>query len=321
MLEVNRIYCKEAVPFFAELDKDCVDLLVTSPPYSNMKEGAGLMQSKSDYLNIPPEKYVEWFDPIARGIYRTLKPHGSFILNIDTFIRDGVMDLYIYDLLLHLIRKVGFKFVCDYYWIKSSQLPSGRASYYKGPRRGVEQVWHFTKSIDYKIDTRNVLMAYSKGMMDQMKEYSRRQVDGMVVMPSGHNYKKDRMLQNNGGSTPFNYLVVPTSGSNETYMEKWKEMNLPVHPCRYPNGLVEFFVRMLTDPGDLVADCFMGSGTTAHVAKLLSRNYIGCDRADVYCKAAEVRLAMVKNVQTKKKSTATTLDDMIKDQPSPQATL
>jgi site-specific DNA-methyltransferase (cytosine-N4-specific) len=304
---LDTIHNQDAVPFFDALGSDVLDLLVTSPPYASMKRGATLMQSREQYEHIAPEDYVQWFDPIARGIYKSLKSTGSFVLNIDTYVPSGQLDLYIYDLLSHLVRKVGFKFVNDFYWIKSVVFPSGRATLYKGPRRAVEQLWHFTKSYDYKVDTRNVLMKYSKGMRDQLNEYARRQDASDCVLPSGHSYKAERIFTEHEGSTPMNFIYAAPCASNDECTKKWKELGLPVHPARFPPTIPEYFIRMFTDPGDLVGDCFMGSGTTAAVAKQLSRHYIGCDQCKVYCEAAEVRLGLIKNVPLRKKSAPTDL--------------
>ena len=46
------------------------------------------------------------------------------------------------------------------------------------------------------------------------------------------------------------------------------------HPARYPRKLPEFFIKLLTEPGDLVLDIFAGSNTTGDVAEELSRNWI-----------------------------------------------
>ena len=56
------------------LPDNSVDLVVTSPPYADRR--------KNTYGGIAPEKYVEWFLPISEELLRTLKPTGTFILNI-----------------------------------------------------------------------------------------------------------------------------------------------------------------------------------------------------------------------------------------------
>lgn len=49
------------------------------------------------------------------------------------------------------------------------------------------------------------------------------------------------------------------------------------YPTQKPEGLLELFLEISTNPGDLVFDCFMGSGTTQAVAMKLGRRFIGAD--------------------------------------------
>ena len=67
------------------------------------------------------------------------------------------------------------------------------------------------------------------------------------------------------------------------------------HPCAFPEKLPEFFIRLLTKENDLVFDPFLGSGTTAVVAKRLRRRFIGFeqDRRNVEVARQRVRRAQV----------------------------
>ena len=65
------------------------------------------------------------------------------------------------------------------------------------------------------------------------------------------------------------------------------------HPAQYPEELIERIVLTGTNPGELVLDPFMGSGTTAAVAKKLNRRYVGYEIMEEYCKVAEERLAKI----------------------------
>lgn len=62
------------------------------------------------------------------------------------------------------------------------------------------------------------------------------------------------------------------------------------HPSQYPEELVERIILSGTDKGDVVLDPFMGSGTTAVVAKKLGRHYLGYETVPEYCAIAEKRL-------------------------------
>ena len=68
------------------------------------------------------------------------------------------------------------------------------------------------------------------------------------------------------------------------------------HSTQKPEALLHRVIMASTKPGDLVLDPFLGSGTTAAVAKHLRRHYIGLEREETYAKLAETRLARVQPV-------------------------
>lgn len=63
------------------------------------------------------------------------------------------------------------------------------------------------------------------------------------------------------------------------------------HFAIFPQALVEIPIKFGCPPGGLVLDCFMGSGTTAVVARKLGRNYLGIELSPDYIKIAEKRLS------------------------------
>jgi len=63
------------------------------------------------------------------------------------------------------------------------------------------------------------------------------------------------------------------------------------HPTQKPVELMRFFMRLHTDPADLILDPFMGSGTTLVAAKQLGRRAIGIEIEEKYCAVAVERLA------------------------------
>lgn len=65
------------------------------------------------------------------------------------------------------------------------------------------------------------------------------------------------------------------------------------HPCQLPIPLLERIVLMSTDPGDIVLDPFLGTGTTAIAAKKLGRQFIGIDLDAEYIEIAEEKLLKV----------------------------
>jgi DNA modification methylase len=67
------------------------------------------------------------------------------------------------------------------------------------------------------------------------------------------------------------------------------ERGLKVHPARFPVQLPEWFIRFLTDPGDVVLDIFGGSTTTGWAAERLGRAWLGFELSDEYVEASQLR--------------------------------
>jgi site-specific DNA-methyltransferase (cytosine-N4-specific) len=90
--------------------------------------------------------------------------------------------------------------------------------------------------------------------------------------PSGHRISK-KFGKDNGGAVPPNLLAIANSESNGVYQDYCRDNNLTIHPARFPALLPEYFIRMLTNPGDRVLDPFAGSCVTGMVAEALGRKW------------------------------------------------
>lgn len=92
----------------AEVPADSVNLIVTSPPYADQRNG--------NYGGIHPDQYVEWFMPKAEAFKRCLAPDGSFVLNIKEKAVGGEKHPYVYDLVLALRRDQGWRLEVQCRW-------------------------------------------------------------------------------------------------------------------------------------------------------------------------------------------------------------
>ena len=88
---------------------------------------------------------------------------------------------------------------------------------------------------------------------------------------------------------PPNLLAVANTESNGRYQEYCRQHGLPVHPARFPKELPEYFIRLLTNPGDMVLDPFAGSCVTCAVAERLGRRWTCCELDEDYLKGAMAR--------------------------------
>ena len=86
-----------------------------------------------------------------------------------------------------------------------------------------------------------------------------------------------------------NLLVFPNSESNSKYLSLCREYNQKAHPARFPTKLPEFFIKFLTNEGDLVLDIFAGSNTTGEVAEQLKRKWLAFEINEEYIKNSMLR--------------------------------
>lgn len=90
--------------------------------------------------------------------------------------------------------------------------------------------------------------------------------------PSRHNFDLSHTWKNNGGADPGSVLSISNTSSNDTFHRLCKQFGIG-HPARFPEALVEFFIKAGTNEDDIVLDPFAGSGTTAIVAHRLNRDF------------------------------------------------
>ena len=264
-------------------EDNSIDLVVTSPPFA--------LQRQKEYGNETQENYVDWFMNFARIVYRKLKDTGSFVVDLGGAYERGkpVRSLYQYRLVLRMCDEIGFYLAEDFFWNNPSKLPSPIEYVNKRKIRAKDSVnfnFWFSKSENPKADVRNVLVPYS----DRMKKLlsSDGKYYSAANRPSGHSIS-DSFNKDNGGAIPSNLLNIPNSESNSKYLKLCKELGIKSHPARYPAGLPEFYIKMLTNEGDLVVDIFGGSNTTGMVAEGLNRRWCSIELDRNYFAASVLR--------------------------------
>ena len=270
---------------------DCIDLVLTSPPYADKRDYG------TEGSSVSADDYVTWFLPKARQIYRVLKPNGSFVLNISDKVVDDFQHLYVFDLVLALCKKVGFHLVRDYIWYNPATPPNvySRGGYGR-TKKSHEYCFWFSKSNEWTFNLDPIRKPYSRDMLRYLKGEGKgdRQQN---TRPSTHNFDCEKIWNNNGGSDPGSVIECGNTSSNDAFMKLCKERGIS-HPARFPEKLVEFFILSGTNPGDLVLDPFSGSGTTAVVAAVNGRRWVGIDMNEVFCELAAERMKLEAKEET-----------------------
>ena len=276
-------YRGNSLDLLAALPDSSVSLVLSSPPFA--------LQREKEYGNKAQAEYVTWLAQFARLVHRKLKHDGSFVLDLGGAYEPGspTRSLYNFRVAIHFCDELGFYLAEDFYWFNPSKLPSPIEWVNKRKLRAkdaVNTVWWFGKTRSPKANVTKVLAEYSDRMKKLLED-----PEGFYTpkkRPSGHDIGK-AFAKDNGGAIPSNLLQIPNSESNGSYLRGCKAVGVKGHPARFPVKLPEFFIRFLTEPGDLVLDIFAGSNTTGHVAECEGRKWLAFEERLDYVAASLFR--------------------------------
>jgi DNA modification methylase len=278
--QLGAAYVADSRALLAAMPADSIDLTITSPPYA--------LHFKKAYGNADKKDYIDWFLPFAREIYRALKPDGSFVLNIGGSFNPGTptRSLYHFKLLIALVEEVGFYLAQECFWYNPAKLPAPAEWVTVRRQRikdSVEYIWWLSKTPWPRADNTKVLVPYSADMQRLIKR-------GYVAKkrPSGHNITH-KFQADRGGAIPSNLIGRGNNESNSGYIAACRAAGYKIHPARFPAALPEFFIKLCTEPGQLVVDPFAGSNTTGCVAEALERRWIASELNKEYVRESALR--------------------------------
>lgn len=281
--QMGAAYSADALGFLRDLPTGSVNLVVTSPPYA--------LHFKKEYGNVDKRDYVQWMLPFAKEIKRVLADDGSFVLNIGGSYNQGspTRSLYHFKLLIALCDDLGFHLAQECFWYNPAKLPA--PAEWVNVRRArikdsVEYIWWLSPTPWPAADNKRVLVPYSGDMVRLLERgYKSKK------RPSGHNIT-EKFRKNQGGAIPANLVIRGNNESNSDYIRACADLGARVHPARFPSALPDFFVKLLTNEGDLVVDPFAGSNMTGSVAESLNRRWLAVDIEDAYVRASGVRFGL-----------------------------
>ncbi len=254
-------------------------LVFTSPPFALLKKKA--------YGNEAADAYLAWFQPFVELFKQVLEPDGSLVIELGGSWVKGlpVRSTYQFELLLAICRS-GFHLAQDFYHFNPARLPS--PAEWVTIRRlrvkdAVNAVWWLVLDPFVPADNRRILRAYSASMQELLRKgYRPRR------RPSGHDISA-KFRRDNGGAIPPNLIALANTESNSRYLGACRRHGLAPHPARFPRGLPDFFIRFLTEPGDVVLDPFAGSNVTGEAAELAGRRWVGVEIDEAYVRGSKFR--------------------------------
>lgn len=252
---LNTVHHCRAEALLSALDTTSVDLVVTSPPYDNLRTYNGFSWS---------------FEYIAQQTYRVLKPGGVLVWVVGDATIDGSESLTSFKQVLYFKEQVGFRVHDTMIWHKSP------AQYGKFNRYtpAFEYMFVLSKGKPKTFDPVRVANP-NAGVVERKR---RTGDDGWKDVPTSHITKQDTVLDN---VWKMNVGFWHSATDDLAYD----------HPAIFPETLAERHILTWSNPGDVVLDYFGGSGTTAKMARKNGRDYLTCDISLDYCDLMRRRLA------------------------------
>lgn len=253
-----------------------VNLIFTSPPFP--------LNRKKKYGNEKGDEYIEWLCKFGPLFKKMLAPDGSIVIEVGNSWESGlpVMSTLAMRSLLEFQERNGLHLCQEFIWQNPAKLPSP-AQWVNVDRIRVKdsftKLWWLSPTPKPKASNQRVLTEYSPAMKGLLKKGKY----NAGKRPSEHDISETAFLKDNGGAIPSNVLTYAnTHSSGDAYLAYCKQNKHALHPARMPTNLAKFFIRFLTEPGDVVLDPFGGSNTTGAAAEELRRSWITIEAKEEY---------------------------------------
>ena len=275
-----------------------VDLIVTSPPYWVRPDDPLLAPALlRDGEQGTPEDYQGLLDLLSRCFtecYRVLKPGGIACVNVaSTIVKDRLYPLPYH--LVPLLEKVGFVMKESIIWRRwrgwdhrGGVLIQKPYPGYFFPNRVHEYVLVFSKPGP----------PIYQGRTQDERQRCRVPVDALLF----HEINNDM------------WNILPVQPLRRTQTPEGLR-----HPCPFPEELAYRLIALYSYAGDLVLDPFTGSGTTAKVAHLLSRRFVGYEVNPAFIALAQERLKETAIERQKKVARFVAVEEFLKGRARPKS--
>lgn len=266
-----------------------VNLIFTSPPFP--------LNTKKRYGNETGEEYIKWLCAFGPIFQKMLREDGSIVIEMGNSWEPGspVMSTLALRALLAFQTTNKLHLCQEFIYQNPARLP-GPAQWVNVERIRVKdsftKLWWLAPITKPKANNLRVLQEYSEAMRTLLK--NGKYTSGR--RPSEHNIGKTSFLKDHGGAIPSNVLTFSNTHNTDPYQQYCRAHDLRPHPARMPMDLAKFFIKFLTEPGDLVLDPFGGSNTTGAAAESLDRYWISIEASPDYIKSSKGRFANVNSI-------------------------
>lgn len=264
----GRIFNDRSDRLLKEFPAECIDLVVTSPPYDDLRDYEGVASWD-----------MEVFQTIARELYRVMKPGGVVVWVVGDKTLKGSKTLTSFKQAL-FFQEIGFDMYDVIIYEKAGSGPPHPNRYFNA----FEYMFVLSKG---RPKTVNILR-------DKPNKWAGCSTYGEVTRR-----EKDGSLTNKGRKVISEFGVrtnIWRYANGRGFATKDKLAYK--HPAIFPEKLAEDHIASWSDPGDLVLDPFGGSGTTAKAAQKMGREWVLIEAVKDYCDIARERLESIQNADS-----------------------
>jgi site-specific DNA-methyltransferase (adenine-specific) len=251
-MEVNKIYNENCLDTMAKMPDCFVDLTVTSPPYDNFRT----------YNDTLVWNETIW-QAVIKELFRVTKNGGVVVWVVgDATIKGSETGTSFKQALF--FKECGFLLYDTMIWLKPSPQAPTEGRYY---------------------DVFEYMFVFSKGKpktLNLLKDRKNKSA-GTVSNKETRSCRENRKVKNEK-------RVVAEFSRRFNVWELSRGRNKTPHPAVFPEQLANDHIISWSNEGDLIYDPFMGSGTTAKMAIINKRNWIGSEISEEYCKIIERRI-------------------------------
>lgn len=323
-LPINKIVCEDCLQTIKKLPDNSIDFVITSPPYFQQRSYGGIGIGNEGTV----EEYIDNLINVFRECIRVVKDTGSIVFNIGDKYIAGNLLLVPYQFAIRAQREEKVRLVNEVTWVKVNPSPkqdpkklvSSKEPFFLFAK---SNNYYFNKEtfMEYKdrylngngkksgnnIGKKYFELIEKTNLSNEEKTLARKELSETIIEVKEGKIESFRMKIRGIHALPYGgqaggrltqiqkkgFTIIKIYGNSmrrdiiESTVETIKGNG---HPAVYPEFVIQELIKLLTKENDIVLDPFLGSGTTAIVAKRLKRNYIGIEIFDKYVNYAEQRL-------------------------------
>ncbi len=309
-----------------EIPPSSIDLIITSPPYFKQRDYGGIGIGNEQTL----DEYIYNLMNVFRECVRIIKDTGSIVFNIGDKYVDGNLLLVPYHFALQAQKEPKVRLLNEITWVKPNPAPKQDPRKLVPSKEPFflfvkSNKYHFnrdaflahkdryingngnSKKAGNDIGKKYFEIIEHSNLSDSEKVHAKEELQEVIDEVKKGKLESFRMKIRDIHALPYGgqaggrltqikkkgFTIIKIYGNSirrdiiESNVETLKGN---IHPAVYPEFLIQELIKLLTKKNDIILDPFLGSGTSAVVAKKLSRNYIGIEIFDEYVRYAERRL-------------------------------